>query len=43
LELVVFAANAKSQVLAFDFGFNGHWFETQQEMIPGAASFSVKL
>jgi hypothetical protein len=42
LELVVSAANAKSQLLAFDFWLDGRWFDNRQDMIPGAASFSVR-
>jgi hypothetical protein len=37
-----FSANAKSQLLEFDFWLDGRWFDFRKEMIPGAASFSVK-
>lgn len=43
LELVVSAANAKSELLAFDFKFDGRWFTNRQDMIPGAASFSAMI
>lgn len=41
LELVLSAANAKSQLLYFDFWFDGRWFDAQRDMIPEAASFFV--
>ena len=43
LELVLSAANAKSQSLNFDFKFDGRWFDNLPEMMPAAASFELEL
>jgi hypothetical protein len=42
LELVISAANAKSQMLGFDFHFDGRWLDDRLEMVPEAASFSLR-